>query len=109
MLLGGEIVTLVADPDLAEQVLITSNSSFQKQGTAFFPNSDFTGKGLLVSDGALWQRQRRLSSKAFRESAIKVYAEEMAYQAEKMLLGHLWSEAGSKRRDVYADYNKLTL
>lgn len=45
-----------------------------QEGTAFFPGSSLAGNGLLVSDGATWQRQRQLSNPAFRSSAIKTYA-----------------------------------
>ena len=45
-----------------------------QEGTAFFPGSSLAGNGLLVSDGATWQRQRQLSNLAFRSSAIKTYA-----------------------------------
>ena len=45
-----------------------------QEGTAFFPGSSLAGNGLLVSDGATWQRQRQLSNPAFRSSVIKTYA-----------------------------------
>lgn len=44
-------------------------------GTAFFPGSSLSGNGLLVSDGDIWKRQRRLSNPAFRKAAINTYAE----------------------------------
>lgn len=40
---------------------------FIKEGTAFFPGSALAGNGLLVSDGEVWKRQRRLSNPAFRK------------------------------------------
>lgn len=46
-----------------------------QEGTAFFPNSSLAGNGLLVSDGAIWRRQRQLSNPAFRTAAVKAYAQ----------------------------------
>jgi len=51
-------------------VLISKSDSFQKKGTAFFPGSSLAGEGLLVSDGDVWSRQRRLSNPAFRQAAV---------------------------------------
>lgn len=47
--------------------------SLLQEGTAFFPGSKLAGNGLLVSDGALWQRQRQLSNPAFRKAAVDSY------------------------------------
>lgn len=46
-----------------------------QEGTAFFPNSSLAGNGLLVSDGAVWRRQRQLSNPAFRTAAVQAYAQ----------------------------------
>lgn len=46
-----------------------------QEGTAFFPGSRLAGNGLLVSDGALWKRQRQLSNAAFRKAAVDSYAQ----------------------------------
>jgi cytochrome P450 len=51
-----------------------SSTLFQK-GTAFFPGSSLTGNGLLVSDGDIWLRQRRLCNPAFRKSIVDTYAQ----------------------------------
>jgi cytochrome P450 len=55
---------------VALQVLVGQPDVFVKAGTAFFPGSSLTGNGLLVSDGAEWRRQRRLSNPAFRKAAV---------------------------------------
>lgn len=46
-----------------------------QEGTAFFPGSRLAGNGLLVSDGALWKRQRQLSNPAFRKAAVDSYGQ----------------------------------
>lgn len=47
---------------------------FMQEGTAFFPGSSLAGQGLLVTDGATWQRQRQLTNPAFRRAAVEAYA-----------------------------------
>ena len=121
---------LVSRPEWAEAVLITGSESYTKRGTAFFPGSSLAGEGLLVSDGEVWQRQRRLATPAFRAAAVASYAAAMGAAAEE-LLTHTWRIAATDAiadaadatsssphhsaaappvlRDVYADFNELTL
>lgn len=69
----GNVQGTAAEPtrhDVLLQVLVDQPDVFVKAGTAFFPGSSLTGNGLLVSDGAEWRRQRRLSNPAFRKAAV---------------------------------------
>ena len=56
-------------------LLTSQHGCSMQEGTAFFPGSRLAGQGLLVSDGALWQRQRQLSNPAFRRAAVETYTE----------------------------------
>ncbi|CAI5474094.1 unnamed protein product [Closterium sp. Yama58-4] len=111
--------------ELAREVLVTQSDVFIKAGTAFFPGSSLTGNGLLVSDGEVWKRQRRLSNAAFRKAAIQSYATAMAELADDMV-GGTWMDSLVRRggrggiggrsgsgdsvvRDVYGDFNELTM
>jgi cytochrome P450 len=104
--LAGERVVLVSDPTVAADVMIDRAELFVKEGTAFFPGSSLAGEGLLVSDGDSWARQRRLSNPAFRKAAVETYANAMA-SAGLELLQNEW--AARSVRDVYEDFNDLTL
>ena len=104
--LAGERVVLVSDPTVAADVMIDRAELFVKEGTAFFPGSSLAGEGLLVSDGDSWARQRRLSNPAFRKAAVETYANAMA-SAGLELLQNEW--AMRSVRDVYEDFNDLTL
>lgn len=53
---------------------VDSAATHLQEGTAFFPGSSLAGQGLLVSDGAIWQRQRQLTNPAFRRAAVEAYA-----------------------------------
>ncbi|CAG9461287.1 unnamed protein product [Pedinophyceae sp. YPF-701] len=108
MALAGARVVLVSSPLAARHVMVDAASSFQKEGTAFFPGSSLAGEGLLVSDGEVWRRQRRLSNPAFREAAVQGYVGAMTACMSDLLEGE-WQDARGRARDVYADFNDLTL
>ncbi|GLI60636.1 hypothetical protein VaNZ11_002833 [Volvox africanus] len=106
-MLGGERVVLVTGREAARVVLLEqAGSVYVKEGTAFFPGSSLAGNGLLVSDGAVWQRQRRLSNPAFRRTAVEAYSGAMV-AATRNMLDSQWDSGGY--RDVYMDFNELTL
>ncbi len=136
LLLGGERVVLVSEPAASRQVLIDRSDVFVKEGTAFFPGSALTGNGLLVSDGDVWRRQRRLSNPAFRRAAVDGYAAQMVTETQRLLRGAFaeaaaagsaaaggaaggWSGAAVGAAavgrpqpgvvDVYEEFNRLTL
>lgn len=128
MLLGGERVVLISSAEAAREVLINRPDVFVKEGTAFFPGSALTGNGLLVSDGAVWRRQRRMANPAFRRAAVDTYAARMADEAQRLLRGPLADAAAAAAApqagswglgwasgaqggavDVYQEFNKLTL
>lgn len=71
LVLGGERVVLVSDPETAHRITVEDADKWIKDGTAFFPNSSLAGNGLLVSDGDVWRRQRRLTNPAFRQAAVR--------------------------------------
>ncbi|XP_024363190.1 uncharacterized protein [Physcomitrium patens] len=104
--LASRPIVLVSSPNFSREVFVTQSSTFIKAGTAFFPGSSLAGNGLLVSDGDIWKRQRRLSNPAFRRAAIQTYAEAMVNITEKMV-DKVWRTGGV--RDVYADFNELTM
>lgn len=70
VIIGGERVVLVGDSAVAQVIVQEQHATWVKEGTAFFPGSALAGNGLLVSDGKIWQRQRKLSNPAFRNSQV---------------------------------------
>lgn len=105
--LGGQRVVLVTDPSAAKAVLIDNPEIYVKFGTAFFPGSSLAGNGLLVSDGDIWRRQRQLATPAFRRAAVERYGASMVDCTASTLRGKRWREGAV--RDVYTDFNELTL
>lgn len=63
---------------------------YAEEGTAFFPGSSLAGEGLLVSDGDVWARQRRLSNPAFRRASVDTYADAMAKAGAALIAGPWW-------------------
>lgn len=59
--LGPLLTHLMFHPDQVKQVLVTSAQSFDKETYGNRRLRSFIGRGLLFSEGAQWQRQRRLT------------------------------------------------
>lgn len=64
-------------PDLVHAVLVEQARAFEKM-PAVKTLRAFTGDGLLVSDGAVWTRHRRLSAPAFHMQRIAGYQQVVA-------------------------------
>lgn len=67
--LGPAKVYLVSDPDYVRHILVDNRSNYWK-GPILRGLKLIIGDGLFVSDGALWQRQRRLMSPAFHRQRL---------------------------------------
>lgn len=102
---GGVGLYVVKDPDHVRDVLVTHADAFTKTHTAFESLSEVLGEGLLTTDGAVWQRHRRLLGPAFGKKAIDGYLAGMVREAEVTLARMRDGEA----RDVAADLTDLTL
>src|SRR4029453_13996089 len=81
---GPRRVFLASGPDLIEQVLVTDAKHYIKTfgARAFKP---VLGNGLVTSEGALWQRQRKLIQPAFLRTRVQTYAPAMAELTDRML------------------------
>jgi len=109
--LAGTPVTLAVHPAAARNVLEGSAPSgrlalFRKEGTAFFPGSSLAGRGLLVTDGAEWARQRRCAAPALRPTAVSDLSPSFV-SAARSFLGRAWRRPGT--RDCLPDLNALSL
>jgi len=105
--LAGERAVIITDPQAAKTVLVDEPAAWVKAGTAFFPGSSLAGNGLLVSDGPIWRRQRQLATPAFRRAAVERYGASMVACTANALRSKRWRDGAV--RDVYADFNELTL
>jgi len=90
-------------PDLLHQVLVGDASHYYKTRITKAVLRPLLGEGLLISDGELWRRQRRLLQPAFHAARIAAYADTMVQcTLEAMQSWH----PGEQRR---VDHDMMTL
>lgn len=82
---GGYTMFYVSNPTLIEEVLVTKQKSFHKDGfLKVYANAVF-GNGLLSSDGDFWLRQRRMAQPAFHRQRIESYGQIIAHHTERFV------------------------
>jgi len=92
-------------PDLIGEVLVDKADKFHKPRLMKRGLRPTAGNGLLTSDGALWQRQRKLIQPAFRHDRLAAYAGVMVAHAQSMMDSYREGEV----RDISADMARITL
>jgi cytochrome P450 len=101
---GHRCVYLINHPDIFEEILVTQSGHFIKN-FALRINPLVFGKGLLVSEGDFWLKQRRLIQPAFSRSRLAEYSQVMVDATQAMLAS--WKSG--EIRDIYTDMMRLTL
>jgi cytochrome P450 len=76
---------IVNHPDIIRDVMVAKRESFRKLPRDSRAIQQLLGNGILISDGDLWLRQRRLVQKAFHASRMPGYARTMAGETERIL------------------------
>jgi cytochrome P450 len=66
----GRSLILMNAPEMIRHVLITRNDIYRRTSTAIRLLRPLIGRGLLLSEGALWQRQRRVIAPTLAPRAI---------------------------------------
>jgi cytochrome P450 len=84
-------IYLANHSDLIRDVLVTKAKSFRKIAKATRVLKQFAGDGLLISEGDLWLRQRRLVQPAFHASRLSRYAEVVVAHTRRIVDG--WQSA----------------
>lgn len=100
----GDQVVLFSHPDAIEQLLVTERDKVIKDASTRML-SILLGNGLLVSEGAFWRKQRRLSQPAFHRQRVEAYGAVMVRDTERMAARFRSGET----RDVHRDMMALTL
>ncbi len=85
--LGPTRLYVTRHPDHIREVLIDKGSSFKKTeaGNAARHLRRFLGNGLLLSNGELWRRQRRMINPALHRQKVQGYAATMVDNTRRML------------------------
>jgi cytochrome P450 len=76
---------LINNPDGVKHVLQENNHNYGKGAFSVDSMSLFLGNGLLLSEGDLWLRQRRLMQPVFHRRVITGFADQMVTQTRVML------------------------
>jgi cytochrome P450 len=92
-------------PDLIREFLVTKAKSFRKIEQATRVLKQIVGNGLLISEGDLWLRQRRLIQPAFHASRMSRYAQVVVERTRRMLDG--WQSGALL--DMPEEMRQLTL
>ena len=96
-------LVLLSHPDLIEEVL-TARARDTTKTVILQMLRPLMGDGLLLSEGDLWLRQRRLMQPAFHRQRIATYGEVMAGYADRAMAD--WKDG--EIRDVHADMMAIT-
>ncbi|WP_135826537.1 cytochrome P450 [Halorussus ruber] len=74
---------VVANPELAKQVLVEKNEKFGK-GQFIRDNFGHAAEGVFVVDGETWEQRRSLLQPSFRPNHIKKYSEQIVDVVDRM-------------------------
>lgn len=102
--LGPKRLILVSEPSLIEEVLVTRNKSFRKHFATRLLKP-VLGRGLLLSEGSQWLRQRRLVQPAFSRRFSDEFVKIVKLHTRR--LADAWRN--HKRRELYRDMTQLTV
>lgn len=100
----GQRIFLFNHPDAIEQVLVTERDRLIKDKLTR-ELSLMLGKGLLVSEGQFWRKQRKLAQPGFHRERVAAYGDVMVRFAERTIED--WKDG--EARDVHKDMMRLTL
>lgn len=101
---GRERVYFVNSPEGVREVLVRHYDNFLKGGGKARARR-FLGEGLLLSEGELHRRQRRLAQPAFHRQRIAAYADDMGAAAHALAT----SWRGRESLDLWPELLRLTL
>lgn len=101
---GSSHAYLFHHPDLIAEVLSKQNQHFIKD-YSYRALAGIFGNGLLLSDGDLWKRHRRLMQPAFTQERIFSYAETIVEDTAYML--NAWKSG--ETLDIYQEISHLTV
>lgn len=96
---------VLSGAEAVDHVLVSSGRTYAKDEWQRQLAPELLGSGLVMSDGELWKRQRRMMQPAFHKDRIAAYGRTMVARALA------WRERSrpGEARDVYRDMTALTL
>lgn len=99
----------VSSPEGVQHVLVSNSANYDKQASSFAPLRDLIGEGLLLSDGELWRKQRRLMQPVFHTRHVQTFADMMGEETAQVL--ERWGQvaASGEALNIQQEMMRLTL
>ncbi|MEI6860738.1 MAG: cytochrome P450 [Verrucomicrobiota bacterium] len=98
---------VINNPEGVQRVMVGNAKNYRKSPGNTQMLKPLLGNGLFVSEGELWQRQRRMSNPAVHGSRLQGYSKIITAAGEKLLAG--WREHGDgHEEDVTETFTLLT-
>jgi cytochrome P450 len=106
--IGPVRVYAVFHPDGVRRVLVDNAANYVK-GPLYAKAAPMLGQGLLLSEGPLWRRQRRLAQPKFARARLAAFVPRLAAEAERIAARWQQSAAENAPIEVTADMLGLSL
>jgi len=106
---GPTSVIQVSSPEGVQHVLQANNHNYDKKALSFEPLRDLIGDGLLLSDGDLWRKQRRLMQPVFHRQKIQVFADMMGAETAAVLDSWGQAAASGQPLNIQQEMMRFTL
>ncbi|NOQ77654.1 MAG: cytochrome P450, partial [Methylococcaceae bacterium] len=74
----------VCDPDMAKHILVTNYKNYKK-GVGIKQINVLLGRGIIVSEGDLWKRQRKMMQPLFSNKLLTQQLPLMTHCADKLI------------------------
>lgn len=105
--LGSQRFYLINHPDYIKHVLQVNSRNYHK-GANLRMVKDMLGDGLIVSEGELWKRQRRLVQPAFHHQRLTILSQTMVDSI--LAMGEKWRSAAQSGKvlDIAVEMRRLT-
>ncbi|MFD1953190.1 cytochrome P450 [Paenibacillus thailandensis] len=99
--LGPQKFYALFDPEMLKEAMVTKADAFSKAG-AFDEIKRLTGEGLVMSNGELHDRQRRILQPKFTRKHIRRYGEQMAESTQRLTGDWVHGQQRSLTHDLFA-------
>jgi len=109
MRLGQYRAHLLRNPDHIRHVFVDNAANYSKQTRGYQKARIVLGEGLVTSEGALWQRQRRIATPAFGRQRVAALAGTMVEATGRALAAWRERTRGGASIDAFAELMRLTL
>lgn len=105
--LRGKHVYLISDPALLYELLVTKRKKYRKN-TRYKAAVDTFGRGLLLTEGDAWARQRKITQPTFKSDYIDRQVPSMVALTRRMLDRWQPNADTASVRDVGEDFLRLS-